>query len=255
MKRNYSTNNFVSTVECLGKYDVICGRHKAAFDNVGNRRFRVLVGLSVPKYVNAPSRAHKSAVIKDIVDAIHSAGGRFLQQRKAAKGGSKWEEIDEKQTYDKVGHALRDMSSSSVKVDCDKQSKSSDESQSSASTTSSIPESSVVPAMPKLTSCGLEVPALLSIASMNQPISISNILFENCPNETPALTHIDQGYDEDISDDDDDLLNDALGDWSNHSSLFSPLQNCTYDRSSFRSCQDHRSSFSSFSMASSLLFL
>jgi hypothetical protein len=89
----------------LQHYDVICGRHRSAFDNVGNRRFRVLVSLSLDSYKNAPTRAHKSAVIKNIVDSVHTGGGRFLQRK-----GSGWIELDEKQTHDKVGHALRDMS-------------------------------------------------------------------------------------------------------------------------------------------------
>jgi hypothetical protein len=99
------------SVHCLGPYDVICGRHKDAWNNVGNRRFRIIVALSVVKYIHAPTRAHKSTVIRDIVDTIHSSGGRFLQQYKC-RNASTWEELDEKQMYDKVGHALRDMSSS-----------------------------------------------------------------------------------------------------------------------------------------------
>jgi hypothetical protein len=91
-------------VNVLGFYDVICGRHKAAFDNIGNRRFRVLVALAHEKYANASSRAHKSIVIKDIVDSVHNGGGRFLQRL-----GCNWVELDDKQTHDKVGHALRDM--------------------------------------------------------------------------------------------------------------------------------------------------
>lgn len=91
-------------VNALGFYDVICGRHKAAFDNIGNRRFRVLVALAHEKYANAPSRAHKSLVIKEIVDSVHNGGGRFLQRL-----GCNWVELDDKQTHDKVGHALRDM--------------------------------------------------------------------------------------------------------------------------------------------------
>ena len=69
-----------------------------------HRRFRVLVALAHDKYANAPSRANKSIVIKDIVDSIHNGGGRFLQRL-----GCNWVELDDKQTHDKVGHALRDM--------------------------------------------------------------------------------------------------------------------------------------------------
>lgn len=88
----------------LGAYDVICGRHKAAFDNIGNRRFRVLVALAQDRYTSAPTRAHKTTVIRSIIDSVHNGGGRFLQRL-----GCTWVELDAKQTHDKVGHALRDM--------------------------------------------------------------------------------------------------------------------------------------------------
>ena len=88
----------------LGVYDVICGRHKTAFDNIGNRRFRVLVALAQDKYASAPTRAHKTSVIRSIIDSVHNGGGRFLQRL-----GCSWVELDSKQTHGKVGHALRDM--------------------------------------------------------------------------------------------------------------------------------------------------
>jgi len=88
----------------LGNYDVICGRHKTAFNNVGNRRFRVTVSLSLARYLSAPTRKDKSIVIKSVAALVRSTGGRFLQRNKGA-----WVELDEKQTHVKVGHALRDM--------------------------------------------------------------------------------------------------------------------------------------------------
>lgn len=96
--------------DTLGHADVICGRHKEANNNIGNRRFRILVALSIQRYINAPTRAHKSAVIRDIVDTIRGYGGRFVQSK--TKNDGTWEELEEKQIHDKVGHALRDMSSS-----------------------------------------------------------------------------------------------------------------------------------------------
>lgn len=95
----------------LGCNDVICGRHKDASNNIGNRRFRILVALSIQRYIAAPTRAHKSAVIRDIVEMIQSSGGRFLHLNKKPSH-SDWEELDDKQIHDKVGHALRDMSTS-----------------------------------------------------------------------------------------------------------------------------------------------
>lgn len=101
----------MATSNQLKSFDVICGRNKASLNHIGNRRFRILIALSIQRYASAPTRAHKSAVIRDIVETIHSIGGRFLQENKKT-GSSAWEELDDKQMYDKVGHALREMSTS-----------------------------------------------------------------------------------------------------------------------------------------------
>lgn len=88
----------------LKNYDVVCGRHKAAFENIGNRRFRVTVSLYLGKYINAPTRKDKTMVIKSIASLVNSNGGRFLQRKKGH-----WVELTKKQAHEKVGHALRDM--------------------------------------------------------------------------------------------------------------------------------------------------
>jgi hypothetical protein len=101
-----STQSDVDTVAMkeLGPYDVICGRHKEAFNNIGNRRFRVTVSLNKDRYAGAPSRKEKTGVIKCIVGVVKSNGGRFLQRVDGA-----WVELDEKKSLAKVGHAIRDM--------------------------------------------------------------------------------------------------------------------------------------------------
>jgi hypothetical protein len=101
-----STQSDVDTVAMkeLGPYDVICGRHKEAFNNIGNRRFRVTVSLNKDRYTGAPSRKEKTGVIKCIVGVVKSNGGRFLQRVDGA-----WVELDEKKSLAKVGHAIRDM--------------------------------------------------------------------------------------------------------------------------------------------------
>jgi hypothetical protein len=97
------------TVE-LGLYDVVCGRHRTAFNNIGNRRFRVTVSLALERYTSAPTRKDKSIVIKSIAALVQSNGGRFLQRQ-----GGAWVELNEKQSHEKVGHALRDMAIASTK--------------------------------------------------------------------------------------------------------------------------------------------
>lgn len=99
--------------EGLGCNDVICGRHKDACTNIGNRRFRILVAILTQKYIHAPTRAHKSMVIREVVETIHGCGGRFVHQCKVkncASPNTIWEELLDKQMFDKVGHAFRDMS-------------------------------------------------------------------------------------------------------------------------------------------------
>jgi hypothetical protein len=98
----------------LGFYDVICGRHKAAFNNIGNRRFRISVALAQERYTSASTRIDKSIVIKSIADLVRSTGGRFLHRKDGA-----WVELEEKHVHEKVGHALRDMAvASAMKSQC-----------------------------------------------------------------------------------------------------------------------------------------
>lgn len=99
------TDSEIVIDDTVSTFDVVCGRHKYAFNNVGNRRFRVLVSFSLYKYVHiAKSRKEKSDVIKEIITAVNTCGGRFLA---SVKG--EWKEVSFKEARAKVGHALRDM--------------------------------------------------------------------------------------------------------------------------------------------------
>jgi len=91
----------------VGPYDVMCGRHRLAFNNVGNRRFRVTVSLNVEQYIKAATRKDKSRIILSVVDIVKSTGGRFIKWNSREK---KWVELNEKEAREKVGHAIRDMS-------------------------------------------------------------------------------------------------------------------------------------------------
>ena len=95
----------------LGPYDILCGRHKDAFNNVGNRRFRVTVSLWFSRYTSASSRLQKSFIIQSIHDTTRQAGGRFLKRR-----GRVYQELNQKQVHEKIGHALRDMALSKKDV-------------------------------------------------------------------------------------------------------------------------------------------
>jgi hypothetical protein len=112
--------DFLDTSQ-LGPYDVICGRHKAAFNNIGNRRFRFTVSLALELYLRAPTRKAKSLVIARLADLVHANGGHFFELQKQGNNSSKrasdndngtilqWVELSRKKSHQKVGHALRDM--------------------------------------------------------------------------------------------------------------------------------------------------
>jgi hypothetical protein len=94
---------FPDTYQLTG-YNVLVGRHKLAFNHVGNRRFRVVVSMFLPRYLQNPSRKERSLLIMEIVETISRAGGHFLKQNKYQQ----LVEISEKEKRNKVGHALRD---------------------------------------------------------------------------------------------------------------------------------------------------
>lgn len=89
----------------IGPHDVLCGRDKIAFNNVGNRRFRIMISLSINKYVSlAKKRKEKSQLIRSIVESTKECGGRFLQEKDGILV-----ELSARDAHDKVGHAIRDM--------------------------------------------------------------------------------------------------------------------------------------------------
>jgi len=90
----------------LGAFDVICGRCKLAFNNIGNRRFRVIIGLNLDRYMEAPSRQAKSQVIIGVVKLFQNEiGARFVKEQ---SNGS-FTLVSDKMVRQKVGHALRDL--------------------------------------------------------------------------------------------------------------------------------------------------
>lgn len=97
-----SSNNY----EGIGPYDVLCGRHKLAFHNIGNKRLRVTVSTYMGRFTAAASRKEKSAIIASVLSLIESCGGRFL---KWSSKEQEFVQIDRKKAYEKCGHLFRDM--------------------------------------------------------------------------------------------------------------------------------------------------
>lgn len=86
--------------------DVLCGRSKASFNHVGNRRFRSIVTASLDEYNEASSKWAKSMVAAKLVGVISSEGGRFLKQKKGDEDN--WYELSAQEAKAKVSHAIRD---------------------------------------------------------------------------------------------------------------------------------------------------
>lgn len=97
----------------LGPYDVICGRCVNAYNNVGNRRFRVTIRMNFTKYQANPSRQGRSLLFVSLVHFLkNEVGVRFfkpIRDKQRNQQGKWYIEMTEKEARDKVGHAFRDM--------------------------------------------------------------------------------------------------------------------------------------------------
>ena len=105
LTRDKTKKNVNQVIESPQDFDILLGRGKMSFNHVGNRRFRVFIGLHLRRYMDAKSRMEKTLVVNSVVEAITEAGGRFLKQD--AKNNN-WVQVNAKAAREKVGHALRD---------------------------------------------------------------------------------------------------------------------------------------------------
>ncbi|KAL3926436.1 MAG: hypothetical protein SGBAC_013475, partial [Bacillariaceae sp.] len=100
---NCNTDNPVD----VRPYDILCGRSKTCFNNIGNRRFRITIGMNVKKYDALPSRTERGNFIYDLAETLkEDAGFRFIRISK--KNGRV--ELTGEEVRAKIGHALRDLS-------------------------------------------------------------------------------------------------------------------------------------------------
>ena len=87
----------------MGPYDVICGRGRVAFNNIGNRRFRILISMNVDRYNDCEDRHRKGLFIRSLVCTFQNdIGARFFKLK-----GGQLIELTECQIRQKVGHALK----------------------------------------------------------------------------------------------------------------------------------------------------
>lgn len=85
-----------------GSYDIVCSRGKAAFNHIGNRRFRFMISNHVEKYSTCKSKVDKSLVVIDMVAMIRelSPTGGFVR---FCKKTNRFVDVGDSVAREKVG--------------------------------------------------------------------------------------------------------------------------------------------------------
>lgn len=111
---NRDNETYLGEYYMPSEWDVICGRGKF-HNHSGNRRFRVLVSMYLPRYVEAASKEEMAAVVHKVINLVRDASpsGGFIKQDEMGK----WYEVGTKVASGKVKHAFRDWMSGNLKKD------------------------------------------------------------------------------------------------------------------------------------------
>jgi hypothetical protein len=88
----------------INGYDVLLGRGGLTNSHIGNKRFRLVVAEYQLEYLMAKKR-EKKEIAKQIVDRIHSSGGRFLRKSPVS---NVWSEVTENKALEKASQSLRE---------------------------------------------------------------------------------------------------------------------------------------------------
>lgn len=86
--------------------DICCGRGKRNWTHSGNVWFRNLIQANVDRYMQAPSKTDKTAVVISVVEQVRGEGAFFVKQD---EDSGRWYDIGDTQAREKVGHSLRDQ--------------------------------------------------------------------------------------------------------------------------------------------------
>ena len=97
----------------LQPFDVLCGRDKKCYNNIGNRRFRILINSNLPRYLRCSNRKERSLMIFALTEELcccttTCSSIRFFKKQKNKEGLI---QLDFKGCREKIGHALRDAAS------------------------------------------------------------------------------------------------------------------------------------------------
>lgn len=101
----------------LSRFDVLSGRGTGSYDNPGNHTFRQLCQKRKREYLSLNNRdiSNKNLIAKEIIEEVHSIGGRFLRiVRKEERGkdvitlfDTLFDYVDEDTVLEKTKQALR----------------------------------------------------------------------------------------------------------------------------------------------------
>jgi hypothetical protein len=82
---------------------VICGKGNPVYNHKGNVRFRLIIAMSVERYIAAPNRSVKSAIVQKIAASI---GPKMVRLDVAT---NRWCLLGNKESREKVGQVIRVM--------------------------------------------------------------------------------------------------------------------------------------------------
>eukprot|EP00934_Nitzschia_sp_Nitz4_P005046 Nitzschia sp. Nitz4//scaffold44_size153857//37896//39738//NITZ4_002707-RA/size153857-augustus-gene-0.16-mRNA-1//-1//CDS//3329552115//5036//frame0 len=103
------TSSSKASVLVPGKHDVLFGRGKVAKQHVGNVRALTLCEQNYERYEAAVSKSAKTKVAEEVLQMIHSSGGRFLRPKGKKNEETWWEIVCDGDARDKISHFFRHM--------------------------------------------------------------------------------------------------------------------------------------------------
>ena len=87
--------------------DCLLGRGRPFQEHVGNKKLAALIDEQRPRYVEAgQTYGRKNVICEEIVNVVHTSGGRFLKQRSNDPLDG-WEVVPDEIARDKVSHGFR----------------------------------------------------------------------------------------------------------------------------------------------------
>ena len=98
----------------IEKYDVLCYRGRESFNNIGNRRFRLLISSNISCYLSCKGRCERGRMNVSLTEELCGIGttpGPGMRFFKRGRNNGELIQLDFKQCREKVAHALRDAAS------------------------------------------------------------------------------------------------------------------------------------------------